>query len=308
MRNLRSQEEIMASWKGDPDKPVVSICCITYNHEPYIEDALNGFLIQETDFPIEILVHDDASTDRTADIIQEYESTYPKLIKTHRQIENQFSRGRRWFQFLTPKIKSDYIALCEGDDYWTDPNKLKIQIGFLNNNSDYVVSGHDAFVIDSYGNFLSKSKLPDYHKKDFTEHELRNGKAWILTMSCVYRNIQALNIPERCHVLNGDKFFTSLLGRYGKSKFHHEIKPACYRQHPGGVWSSLNENEKMFAKLNTYIVMRHFYNKAKDNDLKSNYESEFYKSLACGIKLKDLTFITYCFFINKLKNLRNLFK
>ncbi|AFJ01907.1 glycosyltransferase [Methylophaga frappieri] len=95
MRNLRSQTEIMASWEGDLSSPVVSICCITYNHDAYIEDALEGFLIQETDFPFEILIHDDASTDRTADIIREYEAAYPNLIKPIYQVENQYSQGKK---------------------------------------------------------------------------------------------------------------------------------------------------------------------------------------------------------------------
>lgn len=118
MKDLRTQDEIIANWKGDIDKPVVSICCITYNHEPYIEDALKGFLIQETDFPFEILIHDDASTDRTADIIREYEAKYPRLIKPIYQVENQYSKNRVVSSFNIDRVKSDYIALCEGDDYW----------------------------------------------------------------------------------------------------------------------------------------------------------------------------------------------
>src|SRR6056297_583375 len=124
MRNLRSEQQIMANWYDGPSNPIVSISCITYNHEPYIEDALEGFLLQETDFPFEILIHDDASTDHTADIIREYESTFPTLIKPIYQSENQYSQGNRPGIINIKRAKGEYIALCEGDDYWTDPFKL----------------------------------------------------------------------------------------------------------------------------------------------------------------------------------------
>lgn len=94
LRNLITEEEIMKAWKGDPTRPMVSICCITYNHERYIEDALNGFLIQETEFPFEICIHDDASTDGTADIIRAYEARDPTIIKPIDQKENQWSKGK----------------------------------------------------------------------------------------------------------------------------------------------------------------------------------------------------------------------
>ena len=103
-------------------KPPISICCLTYNHEPYIEQCLEGFLMQKVDFPIEILIHDDASTDKTAEIIRKYESKYPEIIKPVYQSENQYSKGisvSRVYQF--PRAQGKYIALCEGDDYWTDP-------------------------------------------------------------------------------------------------------------------------------------------------------------------------------------------
>lgn len=107
-------------------EPLVSICCITYNHAPYIRQCLEGFLIQKTTFPFEILIHDDASTDGTADIIREYEARYPHLIKPIYQVENQYSKGTKISStYNYPRAKGKYIALCEGDDYWTDPLKLQ---------------------------------------------------------------------------------------------------------------------------------------------------------------------------------------
>ncbi len=118
----------------------VSICCLTYNHEKYIKKALNSFLNQKTNFKYEILIHDDASTDKTAEIIREYEKEYPDLIKPIYQKENQYSKGvaiLKKYQF--PRASGKYIAMCEGDDYWKDDKKLQKQFDALENNPNCVI-------------------------------------------------------------------------------------------------------------------------------------------------------------------------
>jgi len=138
MTNLK-QEQIMKNWNvNNSDSPLVSVRCMTYNHEPYIANALDGFLIQKTNFPFEIIVHDDASTDNSADIIREYEAKFPKIIKSIYETENLYSKhdgslGR----IMDSACKGKYIAFCEGDDYWIDENKLQKQVDFLENNPEY---------------------------------------------------------------------------------------------------------------------------------------------------------------------------
>ncbi|MDE6532925.1 MAG: glycosyltransferase [Muribaculaceae bacterium] len=120
--------------------PLVSVVCLTYNHAPYIRECMDGFLMQKTDFPIEVIIHDDASTDGTTDIIKEYASKYPDIIKPIIQTENQYSKHHdfnRIMQSCIEKAIGKYIALCEGDDYWTDSSKLYKQIQFLEKESDY---------------------------------------------------------------------------------------------------------------------------------------------------------------------------
>lgn len=124
---------------------IVSICCATYNHQKYIRDAIESFLMQKTTFPFEILIHDDASTDGTADIIREYEAKYPDIIKPIYQTENQYSRGiNPYLAFVYPRAQGKYIALCEGDDYWIDPLKLQKQVDYLERNP------HVSFVATNY--------------------------------------------------------------------------------------------------------------------------------------------------------------
>lgn len=113
--------------------PLVSICCLVYNHAPYLRECFDGFLAQRTDFPVEILVHDDASTDNSADIIGEYAARRPDLFKPLYQSENQFSKGivQMSIHFQFPRATGKYVALCEGDDYWCDPEKLQRQVDWL---------------------------------------------------------------------------------------------------------------------------------------------------------------------------------
>lgn len=113
--------------------PVVSISCLTYNHAPYIRECMEGFLKQETTFPFEVLIHDDCSTDGTIDIINEYASKRPDIIFPLFEKENQYSSGKPSGTAVWnyPRARGKYLALCEGDDYWTDPYKLQKQVIFL---------------------------------------------------------------------------------------------------------------------------------------------------------------------------------
>lgn len=125
----------------------VMVVTLTYNHAPYIEDTLKGIVMQQTNFPVVACVLDDCSTDGTADIVRRYEAQYPDLIKGFYYDENQFSQGKFTGEVLASWVeKVKYIALCEGDDYWTDPLKLQKQVDFMNKNRGYSLCFHNALV------------------------------------------------------------------------------------------------------------------------------------------------------------------
>lgn len=131
------------------EKVLVSVCCTAFNHEKYIRDCLNGFVNQKTNFKYEVIVHDDASTDNTASIIQEYADKYPDIIKPIFQTENQYSKGIKIGKtFIIPKCKGKYIAFCEGDDYWCNENKLQKQVDILECNPEYVACVHQTKTLD----------------------------------------------------------------------------------------------------------------------------------------------------------------
>jgi glycosyltransferase involved in cell wall biosynthesis len=136
------------SW-SDSTIPFVSVVCKTYMHENYIRKCLEGFLIQKTTFPVEILINDDASTDRTTQIINEFQTKYPKLFKTTFQTENQYKRNPKTPDFIKPlKKQGKYIAKCEGDDYWTDPMKLQKQVEILEANPTFSACFTNAQVVN----------------------------------------------------------------------------------------------------------------------------------------------------------------
>jgi glycosyltransferase involved in cell wall biosynthesis len=119
--------------------PMVSICCIAYNQQGYIKQALEGFLMQRTNFNFEVIIHDDASTDGTTEIIKDYAEKFPNIVKPIFQKQNKYSTEGLNFQYkyVFPYANGKYIAFCEGDDFWIDPLKLQKQVDFLENNKDY---------------------------------------------------------------------------------------------------------------------------------------------------------------------------
>ena len=124
---------------------MVTVICLAYNHGSYIREALEGFVGQKTDFPFEVLVHDDASTDGTAGIIREYAARYPGIIRPVFQTENQHSKGVHIARdILFPLIRGRYVALCEGDDYWSDPYKLSKQVAAMEAHPDVDICAHGA--------------------------------------------------------------------------------------------------------------------------------------------------------------------
>lgn len=123
------------------NQPLVSIVSMVFNHAAFLRDCLDGLVMQETSFPYEVIVHDDASTDGSAEIIEEYASKYPGLIQPILQQENQYSKKVHIGNtFIYPKVRGKYIAICEGDDYWTDPHKLQRQVDFLESHPEFVMA------------------------------------------------------------------------------------------------------------------------------------------------------------------------
>lgn len=260
MKNLRTQEKITAAWKKDHDEPLVSICCITYNHELYIEDAIRGFLEQETEFPYEILIHDDASTDNTAKIIKYYESRYPKIIKAIYQTENQYSKGLRPSLFNYERAKGKYIALCEGDDYWTCKKKIRDQIQILEDNPSIKMSFHSAFLVNEKNG--SKEEIGRYRNDSGIvpiDHIIQKKFGQIPTASTIVRKSVIENFlsfeKSNKHLTVGD-IYIHFFGSEPNGAFYLNSSKSVYRVLTSGSWTETHANsfEKRINHLDSAIA------------------------------------------------------
>jgi glycosyltransferase involved in cell wall biosynthesis len=247
-------------------QPLISISCNTYNHAGFIADAIEGFLLQKTDFPFEILIHDDASTDGTADVIRRYQARYPDLIKPVIQLENQYSRNVRIGRFNLERARGKYIALCEGDDYWTDPLKLQKQVAFLEANENYAMCFTDFNRVNEHGEILQRGAVKEAMKTDLRQREVIAGHT-LKYMTIIFRR-SALDLPlfSSVYVKNGDIFLSALVTRHGPAKYLDFIS-GCYRVHPGGVWSGRGAIEQRMMMLESLLAIRKALN--RDEELKA---------------------------------------
>lgn len=221
-------------------RPVVSICCLTYNHESFIRQCINGFLMQEVNFKYEIIVHDDASIDATQEILKQYAKQYPSIFKLILQNENQYSKGIDVIPLLLSQATGAYIALCEGDDYWTDPLKLQKQVDFLEREHRYVMCSHVCdYLYNDTAKIINNIVESD---KIYTIRELVNGEWYFQTLSLVFRR-EAINLYtlSKYHTCVDAVLVFELL-RYGGFGMRLKESMGVYRYHNGGDWSQINMN------------------------------------------------------------------
>ena len=228
--------------------PLVSIVCNTFNQANFIKDAIEGFLLQKTTFPVEILIHDDASTDGTSGIVREYEARYPKLIKPLYQSENQYSKGIRIapsFQF--PRSRGKYIALCEGDDYWTDPLKLQKQFDVLEQQPAFSFCVHDAYTQDSHGRKKLFTVNLNQSSNVFGAREIIRVKGQFApTASYFFRSSIREKLPNWAYTAPVvDLLFEMYAMKVGRGIYLNE-NMCVYRIFALNSWTSKFKNHKNF--------------------------------------------------------------
>lgn len=230
-------------------KPLVSICTLAYNHEKYIKQCLEGFLMQQTSFDFEIIIHDDCSTDDTIKIIDSYEKKHPNIIKRIYQKENQYSKGvKPIFKYVFPKAQGKYIALCEGDDYWTDPLKLQKQVDFLDANPDYVMCTH---VTEEKNEIMNTSVVFPKIEEDTTKH-IEDYIINNLTATCslMFKAAYIDPIPEWFKKIKFGDLGLILMLFYRSNKKMMVLKDcmAVYRINSGSIHGSLKSNSASLIK------------------------------------------------------------
>lgn len=243
------------------DGVAVSILCITYNHEAFIEKTLASFLEQKTNFPFEIVIGEDGSTDDTLAILRVWAARYPNLIKL---LSGQPNMGAHlnWERAYSA-CTGRYIAMCEGDDRWTDPLKLQKQFDYLETHPDCVMT---------YGSVQAhKENWIDYSysggaKVDLPAAVLQHAPP-INSMTVMFRNILGAMPPEKLACGAGDMFIWSLLGQHGYGHYMPSILPSVYNLHAGGTHSLTGAANQHRLRLKTFYAAYHYYARCGRPDL-----------------------------------------
>jgi glycosyltransferase involved in cell wall biosynthesis len=284
-----------------PD-PVVSIHVSTYQHADFIEKCLDGVLIQETDFPFEVIIGEDESTDGTREICKEYADHYPEKIRLflHRRENNIAIRGRATGKFQLAYshyvARGEYIAICEGDDFWRDNKKIQKQVAFLSKNEKYSISHHDGIVLNEGESKNKGSFLPKERRRSFSEKELAKVSN-LLTPSLCYKNV--FDSFESCFFssLNGDMYIICKMAMYGEAKYQGDIAPSARRRHKGGIWSGIGNIEMSINMEDTFRCILKMY---KSRNVKKEVKNEIVKNVSKSIMRRSFAFANKGFVLKSL--------
>ena len=234
----------------------VSVYCLVYNHEKVLHTALEGFVNQKVNFDYEVIVHDDASTDGSRAIIEEYARRYPKIIRPIYQQENQYSKQVSIFNtFIYPRITGEYIAICEGDDYWCDPDKLQLQVDFLDAHPDYSACVHNTCKLnvtnDEKSLMYSRTQDADIGFEDV----ILRGAQSFHTSSVMYRRQYGANRPAFFQKAKtfGDYPLAIYLALSGKIRFISRTM-SVYRSWGEGSWTQRNMTQLKKISLHYQYV------------------------------------------------------
>lgn len=284
---------------------LVSIICITYNHENFIKKAIEGFLIQKVNFKYEILIHDDASTDKTIEILKEYEEKYSDIIKIIYQKENQYSQGKDPIKYLYDLANGKYLSFCEGDDYWIDEYKLQKQIDFLEKNKEYSATYHNTFVVNKIGElyYEYQDAFPLFKSHEITIKDLERSKilsGQLATIVC--RNFwkKWTKFQKSIYLkadVNGDEKLSVTFPLEGKVYYFEEIM-SCYRRtFDTESWNSRNrnrDNKYYFSK--SCEILKKYLKEMYNYDLEMEFTPSIYVLFSKTLKKPNL------------KNIKNFYK
>ena len=233
---------------------LVSIICLAYNHSLFIKKALDSFVNQETSFNYEIVIHDDCSTDGTKEIIEEYEHKYPHLINALYEETNQYSKGVPITDtYLLPNARGKYIAICEGDDYWCDPNKLEKQITYMEKHKECSMCISNAIVVDAEDN---KTGVIHTIEKDGLvpiEEVIENGGGFISTNSIVCYKKDYVNKPAFFRIIGIDYILQMYLASKG-TVFCFADEMVAYRIGVSGSWTKRNSSDEKRIIVHSRVI------------------------------------------------------
>lgn len=236
---------------------MISVVMITYGHEKYIHEAIEGVLLQQANFPIELIIANDCSPDNTDKIVQNIISSNTTKIKIiYFKHEKNLGMMPNLI-FALEKAKGKYIAICEGDDYWVDNEKLQKQFDFLELNSSFSACFTDVSLLKE--DKFTPNALKEKHKKNSDAISIFYN-TWIPTLTLVFRNSMLMKpLPKQFNkVFNGDLFLFYLLAQKGEIAYL-DLITGVYRQHENGVWSGANRLQQLNKSIVSLKLMNSFF-------------------------------------------------
>lgn len=221
----------------------VTIICLAYNHEKYIEQALDSMLFQKTTFKYKILVHDDCSSDMTQEILLQYKERYPDIVDLILEPYNRYSKGQSFTDSIKSKIVGKYVALCEGDDFWIDESKLQVQYDFMESHAGYSLIVHSADVLDDRTGIIKDHLRPANHNKDFSTSEIIEAAGWLWATNSMFFKAELYGSPEAYRGWGVGDYPTAIyLSTAGKVRYI-DRRMSVYRSMSEGSWSSRIAND-----------------------------------------------------------------
>lgn len=266
--------------------PLLSVCMITYKHEPFIRQSIESVIEQDTDFEFVLLINDDCSPDNTPEVVARVMAEHPKgyRIRYHRYEQN-VGMVRNFFHQIE-SVTTKYVAMCEGDDYWADSKKLQKQVNWLEAHPETVLTCHDAIDVNEHGAPLATQRLREDQRRDYSAQEMREG-AYVLTLTMCFRKVIERFPEEVFDVYNGDLFLTILLGEHGNCHFMPDITPACYRLHQAGVWSLKSKAFRFQKASGSYLTIARYFKRLGEQKLQRHYLRWFYERNEEVLKLME---------------------
>lgn len=271
----------MYGWSTNANT-VVSVFCTTYNHEKYISETIDGFLMQETTFPFEIIIRDDCSSDDTASIIRNIAGNYPNIIKPIYEKENQYSKGVKSMPVLLNKAVGKYIALCDGDDYWIDSLKLQKQVDFMDNNPEFSICW-TRYQILQRGIVEDPIWVEEINDTSIRTIDFNNfGSPYCTyTVTSLFRRSCICADEMQSFAYFKDNTLYALCIREGKSVVL-DFLGAMYRIHPQGVYSGASSYRQAISNYTNYeeILLKIPESRVPNIQNKRNYwKNTFIKEL-----------------------------
>ena len=282
-------EELKRNWESwEGEVPYVTVICTTFNNEDTVAKALDGILSQVTKFPFKVLIHDDASKDRTTDIVREYQEAYPDILETIFQEKNVFSQEIMLDDYISPFVIGEFVAFCEGDDYWICENKLQDQVVYLETNTEHRFVGsfceaipentaNSTYLIprpqDREDGYISAIQTSDLMKMFTYIHT----STYLMRIGAYREKVQ----DYRKFVVSNDLVYLSVVSRSSTALPIINRVTSIYRLHDSGMWSSSERSERYKRYANTWSEIRRV----------SYYRSEFNHAAIANVNFEYFSFL-----------------